>query len=122
MLVRELEHLHQLHSLLGVAAAIFKCLTIPLSLMIKVAQGNVLVAVCVLLNAAILKVEKRQCMQHEAREEPEGRDMIVCLTSASNGNLSWSMPPCLDGVLVHAKCTNSLSTLQPTRSQLLRQR
>ena len=30
------------------------------------------------------------------------------------------MPPWLRGVLVHAKCTNSLSMLQPTRSQFMR--
>lgn len=44
---------------------------------------------------------------------------ILCCTSASSGNLSLPMPPWLRGVFVHAKCTYSLSTLQPTRSQPL---
>jgi hypothetical protein len=125
MLIRELERLHQPHSLLGVAAdGQVGYLRMPHDSFVADdeggAQGNAFVAICVLLNAVILK-------QGSVRRE-EGRDwasvtwQIVCLTSASSGNLSLPMPPWLRGVLVHAKCTNSLSTLQPTRSQLLRQR
>jgi hypothetical protein len=125
MLIRELERLHQPHSLLGVAADWqVGYLRMPHDSFVADdeggTQGNAFVAACVLLNAVILK-------QGGVRRE-EGRDwasvtwQIVCLTSASSGNLSLPMPPWLRGVLVHAKCTNSLSTLQPTRSQLLRQR